>query len=199
MMEQHGRLPWPAPAELDEERRAVYEKIVGGPRSFGLGTVRLTDPDGRLEGPFNAMLVNPAVGDALQGLGSAVRYRSLLTDRQREIAILTVARQRRSNFEWYAHERVGLAAGLTRDEIVALRASLAAPTFSSDEATVRTVTVRLLEDRDLAEDLYAEAVEQLGVARLADLAVLTGYYDLLSTMLRMWRTPLPQGELAEFG
>ena len=67
----HGRLPWPTPDELDEPRRAVYDAIAGGPRAAGPQAFRLTDDDGRLEGPFNAMLVSPGVGLALQELGAA--------------------------------------------------------------------------------------------------------------------------------
>ncbi|MGQ4599818.1 carboxymuconolactone decarboxylase family protein [Nocardia sp. R6R-6] len=193
-MPSHGRLFWPTREELDEERRAVYDKIVGGPRSAGPATFQLTDAQGRLEGPFNAMLVNPSVGDALQELGAAIRYRTQLTAREREIAILTIAVLRRSDFEWYAHERVGRKAGLTEEELDALREDQAPPTLSAQEAIVRTVTARLLLDRDIPDDLYASALDQLGVDTLADLITLTGYYDLLSMMLRSWRTPLPHGE-----
>src|SRR4051794_18477744 len=55
-----GRLPHPTPGELDDDQRAVYDAITGGPR--GSGPFRLTDAEGRLHGPFNAMLVNPQLG-----------------------------------------------------------------------------------------------------------------------------------------
>ena len=112
----HGRLPWPTPDELRDDQRVVYEAIVGGPRGAS-SPFALTDADGRLEGPFNAMLVTPAIGAATQELGAAIRYRTSLSARQREIAILTLAVLRRSEFEWYAHERVALRAGLSRNEI----------------------------------------------------------------------------------
>lgn len=200
---EHGRLPWPTPDELDGSARAVYEKIVGGPRSAGPPAFRLTDSDGRLEGPFNAMLVNPVVGDALQELGAAIRYGSSLSAREREIAILLVARLRASEFEWYAHERVGRLAGLSDAEIASLLDGRApttstASTFEADELTLIAVARGLLEHRDLDDVRFADAEASLGRVKLADLIVLVGYYDLLALSLRTWRTPLPSGEAVHF-
>jgi 4-carboxymuconolactone decarboxylase len=64
------RLPAFDPGRLDPEARAVYRRITAGPR--GASAV---DADGRLVGPFNAMLLSPALGGPLQELGAAVRYR----------------------------------------------------------------------------------------------------------------------------
>ena len=194
----HGRLPWPTPEELDDARRAVYDAIAGGPRAAGPQAFRLTDPDGRLEGPFNAMLVSPGVGHALQDLGAAVRYRTSLSDRAREIAILALAALRRSDFEWYAHERVGRRAGLTDEELAALLAGADPASLSSDEALLLRTTRLLATAGDLDDGAFAAAEEELGREQLAELVVLVGYYDLLALSLRVWRTPLPAGESSPF-
>ena len=83
---RHGRIPWPTADELDEEQRAVHHAITAGPRASSAPAFSLTDDEGRLHGPFNAMLLAPRVGLALQELGGALRYRTSLTDREREIA-----------------------------------------------------------------------------------------------------------------
>ena len=128
---QHGRIPWPTPDELTDEQRAVQHAITSGPRASGAPAFSLTDDEGRLHGPFNAMLLAPQVGLAMQELGGALRYRTSLTDREREIAILQVAVARRSEFEWYAHERVGVRAGLTDDELADLLRGELPATFSA--------------------------------------------------------------------
>ena len=194
----HGRLPWPTPEELDDARRAVYDAIAGGPRAAGPQAFRLTDPEGRLEGPFNAMLVSPGVGHALQDLGAAVRYRTSLSDRAREIAILALAALRRSDFEWYAHERVGRRAGLADEELAALLAGADPASLSSNEALLLRTTRLLATAGDLDDDAFAAAEEELGREQLAELVVLVGYYDLLALSLRVWRTPLPAGETSPF-
>ena len=194
----HGRLPWLRPDQLDEPRRHVYEAIAGGPRAAGPQAFRLTDDDGRLEGPFNAMLVSPGVGMALQDLGAAIRYRTALPDRAREIAILTLAALRRSDFEWYAHERVGRRAGLTDDELAALLRGEEPSGLSEAELAVLRTTAALGADGDLDDEQFARAEATLGREQLAELVVLVGYYDLLALSLRVWRTPLPAGENSPF-
>jgi alkylhydroperoxidase family enzyme len=194
----HGRLPWPAPGELDDVRRGVYDAIAGGPRAAGPQAFRLTDAEGRLEGPFNAMLVSPGVGHALQDLGAAVRYRTSFSDRAREIAILALAVLRRSDFEWYAHERVGRRAGLSEDELSALLSGADPASLSSEESLLLRTTRILATTGDLDDEAFAAAEDGLGREQLAELIVLVGYYDLLALSLRVWRTPLPAGEIPPF-
>ena len=193
----HGRLPRPRPEELDATRRAVYDAIVGGPRAAG--PFRLVDDDGRLEGPFNAMLVSPGVGLAVQELGAAVRYRTSLPERAREIAILSLAALRRSDFEWYAHERIGGRAGLGDAELTTIRDGGSPDTLGEQERAVLDATRALAVAGDLDDEAFAAAEAALGSEALAELVVLVGYYDLLALSLRVWRTPLPAGESPPFG
>jgi 4-carboxymuconolactone decarboxylase len=198
-VKDHGRLPWLTPADLDEEQRALYGRIAGGPRAQGPQAFPLTDDGGRLHGPFNAMLQSPDVGTALQELGSAIRYKSALTARAREIAILELSVLRRAEFEWYAHERVGKAAGLTDAEIAALLTGDAVPTFDARETLVRDLVRTLVRERDLDDAAFEAAEKTLGRRGLMDVIALTGYYDLLALSLRVWRTPLPPGAKPPFG
>ena len=110
-----------SPEALTAAQRELYDRLLSGPRARGPRPSRLTDEEGRLRGPFDAMLYNPDLGDPLQELGAAVRYRTGFSDREREIAILTVAAHERSDFEWKAHSRIGRDAGLTDDELARLR------------------------------------------------------------------------------
>jgi alkylhydroperoxidase family enzyme len=190
----HQRLPKYAPDALAPERRAVYDAIAGGPRAAGPQLFRLTDSDGALEGPFNAMLASPGVGMALQRLGAAIRFETGLSDRCREIAILTLAAARDSAFEWYAHERLGRQVGLTQDELDALRDHQSPASLSPTESVTPDTVVALLDHRDLDDEQFERARDVLGLERLVELVTLTGYYDLLALSLRVFRVPLPDDE-----
>src|SRR5258708_1169911 len=63
-------------------------------------------------GPFSVFLHSPATGDAAQRLGEQVRFRNSLPEKLKELAILVVARHWTAQYEWYAHHRFALAAGL---------------------------------------------------------------------------------------
>jgi hypothetical protein len=145
------------------------------------------------------MLVSPRVGLAVQALGAAVRYQSFLSDRQRGMAVLEPARLVRSDYEWFAHERLALASGISADEIEALRTGSEGPTFSADEVLIRRVIRELHERRQLEDDIFEEARETFGYERLADLVVLVGHYELIALSLSVWRTPLPEGASRPWG
>jgi alkylhydroperoxidase family enzyme len=198
MMKDHGRLHWLAPGDLDAAQRALYDRIAGGPRAKGPQAFPLADEHGRLNGPFNAMLVSPDVGSALQELGSAIRYKTGLTARSREIAILELSVLRKAEFEWYAHERVGKLAGLTDAELQALHDGTPAPTFDGIETLVRDIVRIVVHERDLDDAMFSTATTVLGEEVLNELIVLIGYYDLLAINLRIWRTPLPDGATPVF-
>lgn len=179
------------PAELDDQQRAVYDAIAGGKRAAGPQLFRLRDDDGGLEGPFNAFLLQPRLGLALQSVGAAVRYETSLTDRAREIAILVVAVHRDSDFEWYAHEAVGRHVGLTDLELNALRDHDYSVFDDPVEQAVARTSHALLDTGDLDDAQYSQAVGLLGLPQLFELLTLVGYYDTLALQLRVFRVAAP--------
>lgn len=179
------------PDSLDDDQREVYDAVAGGPRAAGPQLFRLVDDDGGLEGPFNAFLLQPRLGLALQAVGSAVRYQTTLPDRAREIAILVVAVHRDSAFEWHAHEAVGRHVGLTDDDLAALRDHRYDALADPEERLLARLTHELLESGDLDDAGYGEAVTTLGLPRLFELLTLVGYYDALSLQLRVFRVAAP--------
>jgi alkylhydroperoxidase family enzyme len=196
--QHHGRLPWLAPNDLDPEQRRLYDSIVAGPRASGPRPTSLTDARGRLHGPFNALLLDPVVGEAVQGLGSVLRYSTKLEDRTREIAILVTAAAGRSNYEWHIHSALARAAGLHEGQLASILVGEMPSSLSETEALVWRVTRDLVTVGDLGEELFDEARATIGLTLLMDLVILVGYYELLSRSIRVWRTPLPDGAEAVF-
>ena len=194
-MTSGARLPKFEPSALDAEQRSLYDAIAGGRRAQGPQLFRLADADGRLEGPFNAFLLQPRLGSALQALGASVRYDTGLDDRCREIAILIVAAHWRSDFEWHAHEAVGRAAGLGDAELAALREGRHAELAGRESVVARTAAA-LVTRGDLDDAEYGEAVGHLGPAGLFELLTLVGYYATLALQLRVFRVPAPDSPAA---
>lgn len=180
------RIPRLRPDQLDPEQGRLYDAIAGGPRAAGPQHFALTEADGGLRGPFNAFLLAPPLGDAVQSLGSALRYRGDLPDRAREIAILLIARHWGSAFEQEAHEGVGRAAGLSDDELGELRCGRI-DGFSGVEGVVARVTVALLAG-ELDDAAWREAEAGIGAAGVFEVSTLVGYYGMLALQLRIFRT-----------
>lgn len=179
------RLAPMAPDSLSAAQRSLYEAIAGGPRAAGPQHFALTREDGSLRGPFNALLLAPDLGNAVQNVGSAIRFSGTLPARAREIAILIVAAHWDSAFEREAHEGVGRAAGLDDTELAALR-RLDTTVFDGDERLVADVALDLARG-DLSDGLWAQASSALGAEKVFELTVLVGYYAMLALQLRAFR------------
>jgi 4-carboxymuconolactone decarboxylase len=169
--------------ELDAAQREVYTAIIGS---------RRVDPgQGRaLPGPFNAMLHNPEIGGPLQRLGAAIRSTTSLSLRSREIATLAVAARLRSDYEWARHSPIARELGLTDAQLSMLHADGQPDLADPAEQTVLRTTRRLLEESDLSDQEFGEAIAAVGEAGLVALSTLVGYYRLLALQLRIFHVPV---------
>jgi alkylhydroperoxidase family enzyme len=186
------RLDLIPPADLDDAQRAVYEAITGGPRASQAGTVPIVDESGRLLGPFAVMLLTPEVGNAMQQVGAKIRFSTALTARERELGILAVAGELRSDFERLAHEPAALKAGLTQAQVNAVLSGQVPGGLSGDEALVCWLARVMTADRNVSDEDYETGLAALGKQRLAELTWLVGYYSALALALAVFRPFLPE-------
>ncbi len=188
---QHGRLPWPTPEKLDEDQRAFYDAVVGGVRGKVARPTPLTDDDGRLHGPFNAMLTHPAVGMALQSMGAGLRFDGTLPKWLFELLVLVVSAQRHASYEWYAHAPIGQAAGLTDDHLAAARHGRIPDGLSDGDAAVVELALTTLRHDEPAEELLDRVQAAYGASGVTETVTVVGFYDMMAGLMRTWATPLP--------
>ena len=174
------------PQVLDAEQTVLYRSIVEGPRAQGPQHFALTRSDGALLGPFNALLLSPGLGAALQEVGAAVRYRTDLTPRTREIAILIVAAHWDSSFERSAHESVGRSVGLTEAELTDLRAGRVPQLDDVHERACAQLTHAMVNG-DVDDATWDDWAQQVGNATVFELTTLVGYYATLALQMRVFR------------
>ena len=167
-------------ATMDEAQRAVHDRIVSGPR-------------GRIQGPLRAALHNPDLADKWQALGALLRYRTSLTPRQSEIAILVTGRACRSPFEWYAHRLEAEKAGIEAEVIEALLAQQQPAGLSADDELVWRYAVELNRDKSVSDATYAALLARFGDRTVVELTALVGYYTMVAMTLNCHEIPLPEG------
>ena len=88
------------PETMTPEQKKVADAIQSGPRGAGL------------RGPFNALLRSPELCDLVQRVGAYVRYSSSIPARLNEMAIIMAGRKWTAQYEFYAHRRLAIEAGL---------------------------------------------------------------------------------------
>ncbi len=62
----------------------------------------------------------PGALDEFRQMGGVLWEQAGMSMRERELAVLTVARTTGSHYEWHQHVRIGLSEGLSREEIKAI-------------------------------------------------------------------------------
>lgn len=192
-MNPRERYSPPSPEELTPEQREVVAHLLGGERAKEMRTVPLADAEGRPVGVFALMPIAPAVGDRVQQVGEALRFRGVLSALERELCILLVARDRQSDFEWFAHERAALAAGAKPEWLQDIAAARIPSALPQKLRAVLEVLAELQDTDDLSDERYARAGVEFGAEKLAEIVWLSGYYRMLATALRVFRPPLPEG------
>lgn len=175
------------PEQLSEDQKLLYDAIAGGKRSQVARKSPLIGPDGALEGPFNAMLLAPKAGMALQGLGSAIRYETSLTSRVRELSILMVAAKWNCAFEQRAHEPLALDLGVDEQELAAIRSGGIPKAQSESEKLSFDAIASLISSGDLEDEIYQKCKDELGEEHIFELTTLVGYYSTLALQLRVFR------------
>lgn len=186
------RLPRLTPDRLAPDQLALYERMTAGLAAPG-EAVSVRDAHGALDGPFGVLLHAPAVGGGLYDLGEAVLRRSRMSPRLREIAILCVAAAVDSGFTAYAHERIGRLAGLTDEEVAALRAGAFTSVDPAESAAYELCGRLLAEHHPLDDAAYEETVAALGHETVLELVVLVGCYRTVAQVMDVFGVHSPRG------
>lgn len=172
------RIPLPGPDEMNAAQRAVYDKIVSGPR-------------GTLVGPLRAALHNPSLADAWQALGQVLRFETSLPRSLNELAILVTARHWNSELEWTIHADAARTAGLDESVIEAIR-TCNVPDFSGvAEREIYEFCRELLEHGKAGDTAYAAVLDRWGAVGAVELSAVVGYYSMVATTLNNHDIPLP--------
>ena len=191
-MTDNRRFPLIPVEKLTTEQRAVYDAIKGGPRAKIVNFGAATTP-GPLGGPFNAMLRSPNVGNIVQALGGEIRFKSSLPPKLNELAIMVTARYWTSQYEWHAHCRLALEAGLDPAKAKDVAENRRPANMDDDEAIVYDFSRELHESKSVSDANFTRAKDRFGERGVFDLIAVNGYYTLVSMILNVDKTPLPEG------
>jgi 4-carboxymuconolactone decarboxylase len=192
-----SRLPALKPADLDGAQRELYDSLLANEIPlFDRAGVEVVAPDGSLLGPFNPLLLNPALGAAQIDVFRADKASSSLSRRVHEIVILVVGAAWQSKYELYAHGIVGQLAGLPADVIQALASGRRPELGDEQEASAYEFTRQLAHEHRIDSEAYARAAEAFGPNGLVDIVLLIGLYLTTCAIINAFEVPAPQTEVS---
>jgi 4-carboxymuconolactone decarboxylase len=154
--------------QANPEQQEVYDHI---------GSTR----GGQVGRPFAILLQRPEIARAMADLGSVIRFQSTLSDRDRELVIVTTAIERSCDFEWQAHRPLASAAGVSEGTLEAVAGG---NEVAEDRDNKIVAYVRALARTGQVEsDTYEEASALFGDAGVVEMTAIVGYYTLLAMVM----------------
>ena len=128
-----------------------------------------------------------SMGHAPEGLrrfasvGDYARYHSHLSERLREIVIITTGR--RTPYAVGHHVPLGLQAGLTRPEIDSLLAGTVPPTFGATEAAVVRYVVEFTSGKPVTDATFQALRAVMSPREITDVTIASVYYVALAMII----------------
>jgi 4-carboxymuconolactone decarboxylase len=123
-----------------------------------------------------------------------VRFSSAVPARLNEMAIIMVGRKWGAQFEFWAHRKLAIAAGLSPAICDAIAAGARPAAMQDDEDEIYEFCTEILSSGHVSDANYRRIVDRHGERGVIDLVGAVGYYGLVSMVLNLDRVPLPDGE-----
>jgi len=163
--------------QIPEDKRHIFEAIASS--------------RGQVGGPFAVLLNSPEVAGRAAHLGSYIRFESILSDVDRELAIITTSREFDCDYEWSAHVRLAKQVGV-RDEAISVVANHGPLTaLTDDEALIIQFGRELFQNHRVCDETFVAAKAKFGDQGLTELTATMGYYGMLACALNVFQIEPP--------
>ena len=171
------RIPPLPESQWDDEVRELLSKTsAGGSRPLNI---------------FTTLARHPKLLKRWSVFGGHVLSKSTLPPRERELVILRTGYLCRSHYEFHQHTRIGLATGLTRDEIRNLTGP--ADAWSGRDGILVRAVDELHARQTVSDDTWNKLRGDWSEQQVMDLLFAVGQYTLVSMVLNTLRVETEDG------
>jgi 4-carboxymuconolactone decarboxylase len=136
--------------------------------------------NGQVRGPYGALLHSPGLAQKMSEAGAILRTSGDLTPVERELAIIAVARERDSNYDWAQHVRIGRTVGLNEEAIEVVRNTGDVSVLDADEADIVSFVRQLLRNNRVESELFQRLCERHSERWVVDLVATIAHFQYLA-------------------
>ncbi len=176
-----------APLEVDKWDPAFKEQMLGNrPVEMGASAAPVFNI-------FKTLAHHPKLAGAFGRWGNQILFKSSLTPRDRELAILRVGWLCRAAYEWGHHVAIARDnAGMTDADIERARVGPLAGSEADDDVLLRAVD-ELVGDHFISPATWALLARRYTEIQLIDLVFTVGQYTMVSMALNSFGVQLEEG------
>jgi len=175
-----SRMPPVTPADLDEEGQKL------------LAARQNVNP---APGPGHIGIYNPRASEGTGALGRALGVptgeNSRLGQRMYQLVVLITAREIDQQYEWSAHEPMGLRAGLEQSVIDVVKYDRDVKGLAEKDATVIQFLRAVLREHKVSSELFAKQIQLFGRQNTVEIMQLMGDYFTVGSMMNAADQHLP--------
>jgi 4-carboxymuconolactone decarboxylase len=176
------RLPLPKREDLDEVGQRAYDRA-NTPGKTIVG----------LRGPAGIHLYSTKTVEAHNAINRYLRHEAGFDPKVREVAILTVAREMDSRFEWAAHEPEALTVGVTPDVIEVIKHRSSTAGLSEIDAAIIEFGRQAVGQHKVDSAAFARLKALFKPEQLVDLVLLMGNYAGTAILLAAFDMQVADG------
>ncbi len=176
------RLPLPKREDLDDAGKIAYDRAATPGKSI-VG----------LRGPGGITLYSPKTANARAEFGNYLRY-DVFDPKTREVAIMTVAREMDSQFEWAAHEPEALKEGVPQNVIDVIKHRKSTQGLDETYAAIIELGRQTFGDHKVTPEAFARVKKLFPPGKLVELVLLMGNYAATAALLCVFDMQVPEGK-----
>ena len=145
---------------------------------------------GLVPGPHRIWLANPTLSSTIVPTGAYFQNFSTLTKAEIEIVTNLITARWGSAYASYEHEKIGEDQGhLAPETVERLIAGMPVTFDDPREEIVYQIAYALVQPRRVSTGLFRRAKQQIGDAGIVDVAVLIGWFTMVSMTLAAFDVP----------
>jgi 4-carboxymuconolactone decarboxylase len=148
---------------------------------------------GAIRGPHSILLHTPELDEHALALGNFFRYSSAVKSPEKELAIITAAREKDCLYVWAAQVAAGRRGGLREEAIAAVRDRRDTAGLESDEAAIIDYVRQLFQANRVDQPAFDALKDRYGVEWLIEMTTVVGYYGMLAGVVNSFELPPPEG------
>jgi 4-carboxymuconolactone decarboxylase len=176
------RLPLPKREDLDEVGQRAYDRALTSGKSI-VG----------LRGPGGIALYSTKTVELRSAFGEYLRF-EVFDPKVREVAILAVAREMNSQFEWAAHEPQALKEGVSQDVIDVIKYRKGTQGLDETYAAIIELGRQTFGDHKVTSECFARVKKLFPPQKLVELVMLMGNYAATAALLTAFDMQVPEGK-----
>lgn len=150
---------------------------------------------GTVRGPSSIVLHSPGLAAQHVHLSGYFNGRSLIKERELELAVIATAREKDCRYVWAAHVVGARKAGVSEAAVAAVRDRGDVAGLGATEGMIVTYVRQLLQNNKVEQGVFDGLQKQFGTPWLVELTALIGHYGYLAGVLNAFDLlPAPDAE-----